>query len=76
MLVSLNNWNIIKFTNKTTTNEDFYEVHKFLLDGISDNMSALVHNGKYGVINTADPTKMGYYFVKLLSEPYTLQYEK
>ena len=51
-------------------------MHKVVLYGISDNMSALVHNGKYGVINTADPTKMGYYFVKLLSELYTLQYEK
>ena len=76
MLGSLNNWNIIQFTNKTTTNEDFYAVHKVVLDGISDNMSALVQNGKYGAINTTDPTKMGYYVVKLSSETYKLQDEK
>ena len=39
-------------------------------------MSTRVHNGKYGVINTADPTTIGYYAVKLLSEPYTLQDNK
>ena len=38
-------------------------------------MSVIVHNGKYGAINTADPTTMGYYVVKLLSEPYTLEYD-
>ena len=60
VLVSFNNWDIVKFTNKSTTNEDFDEVHKVVLDSISDNMYALVQNGKYGEINTADPTTMGY----------------
>ena len=50
---------MIQVTNKTTTKEDFDAVHKVVLDGISDNMSALVQNGKYGEINTADPTTMG-----------------
>ena len=66
-LSSFNNWNMIKFTNIATTNEDFDAVHKVLLDGISDNMSALVQNGKYGTINTEDPTTIGYYVVKFLS---------
>ena len=39
-------------------------------------MYALVQNGKYGAINNADPTTMGYYAVKLTSEPYTLQDDK
>ena len=73
MLGSLNNWNIIKFTNKKTTNKDFDAVHKFILDHISDNLSELVQNGNYGAINTADPTTVGYYVVKLLLEPYMLQ---
>ena len=71
MLGYFNNWNIIKFNNKSTINEDFDAVHKVILYGISDNMPALVQNGKYGAINTADPTTMGYYLVILLSEPYT-----
>ena len=56
---------MIKFTNKTTTNQAFDAADKVVLDGISDNMSALVQNGKYGAINTVDPTTMGYYVVKL-----------
>ena len=71
-----NNWNIIKFANKTTTNEDFYKMHKVVLDGISDNMSELVQNGTYGAINTVDPTTMGYHVAKSISEPYTLEYDK
>ena len=48
-------------------------MNKVLLFGISDKMSALVQNGKYVAINTADTTTMGYYVVTLLSEPYKLQ---
>ena len=51
-------------------------MHKVVFGGISDNMSALVQSGKYGAINTTDPTKMGYYVVKLSSETYKLQDEK
>ena len=39
-------------------------------------MSALVKNGKYDMINTADTTTMEYYVIKFLSEPYRLQDEK
>ena len=51
-------------------------MHKLVLYGISENMYAIVQNGKYDAINTADPTTMGYYVVKLLSKPYTLQDDK
>ena len=76
VLLSLNNWSINQFNNKTTTHEYFYTSHKFVLDGISDNMSVLVYNEKYVARNTADPTTIRYYFFKFLSEPYTLQDEK
>ena len=73
MLGSLNNWNIINLTNKNTLSEDFDEVNQLVLDGISNNMSSLVHTGKYGAINVADPTTLGYYVVNYLSELYTPQ---
>ena len=38
-------------------------------------MAALVKTGQYGDINTTDPSIMGYYGIKLMSEPYTLQEE-
>ena len=51
-------------------------MHKVLLDGINDNMSEIVHNGKYGSINTVDPTTIVYYVVRFLLESYTLQDDK
>ena len=35
VLVSYNYWNIIELTPKYTPFEAFYEIHKFVLDGIS-----------------------------------------
>ena len=42
VLGSLNNWNIINFTNKTTPSGDFDTVHEVVLDGISKIMASLV----------------------------------
>ena len=36
-------------------------------------MASLVHNGKYGSINTTDITTMQYYIVKYVSDAFTLQ---
>ena len=72
VLCSCNSYNIIQFTNKATSSEDFDSAHKVVLDGISDNMASLVQLGKYGNINAADTTTMGYHVIKYLSEPYTL----
>ena len=48
-------------------------MNKVLIDGISDSIASLAQLGKYGAINAADPTTMGYYVIKYLSEPCTLQ---
>ena len=73
MLGSLNNWIIIKFTNKTTSKEGFDSFIKTVLDIISDNMASLVQLCKYGAINEAGPTTMGYYVIKYPYEPYIAQ---
>ena len=73
MLVFFNNWNIIQFTNKTASSEDFDLLHKLVLDGISENMDSLVQLGKYGAIDAAYKTTMGYYMIKYVYEPYILQ---
>ena len=69
VLGSFNNRNIVQFTNKTTSSEELYAVHKVVLGGISDNMASLVKLVEYGDINTVDPTTMGYYVIKYLSGP-------
>ena len=76
VLGSFNNWNTICFTNKIAILKDFDTVHKVVLEGISDNNSSLVQLGKYCAINVADATKMGYYIISDLSEPYKLQDKK
>ena len=73
MLGSFKNWNIIKISNKATSSEDLNKINQVVLDGIRNNIAALVQTGKYGAINTIDTNTMGYYFIKLLSENYTLQ---
>ena len=42
VLGPLNNWNIVNFTIKTISSEEFDEVHHVLLDLISDNMDYLL----------------------------------
>ena len=49
-----NNYNIIQFNNKTTTNKNFDVVNQVVLTGISDNMSSLAQNEKYSAINIAN----------------------
>ena len=40
-----NNWNIIKLSNKATTSEEIDKIHQVVLDGINENMDALLKKG-------------------------------
>ena len=51
------------------------ELHHSILGTMEANMSLMIRKGKVGAIGTADEAMMGYYVVKWLSEPYTLQEE-
>ena len=67
------NWNIIQLSHKETRSEEIHKINQVVLDGISDNMTALAQTGKNGTINTTYATKMEYYVIKFISESYTLQ---
>ena len=69
---SYNNWNIIELTPKSTP-LPFYDIHKVIIDRISENMASLVQSGIYGTINTAGNTTNGLYVIQFISEAYTLQ---
>ena len=73
VLGSYNNWNIINLTTKSIPFEAFDEIHKVVLDGISENMASSVQSGMYGAINTYETTKNGFYAIQFISEAYTLQ---
>ena len=47
-------YNMIIFTNKSTSSEHFGDIHKIILEGISDKMEYLVKKVKCGPINTTD----------------------
>ena len=76
VLGSINNCNTIHLTNKTKSSQYFGVVHKVVVDGISENMASLLQLLKYSAIDAADPTTIGYYVMKYLSEPYTLQLDQ
>ena len=66
MLDSFKNWNILKLSHKATPSEGNDKIHQFVLDGISDNMYALVKTDKYGTSNKTYKTTMGYYVIKIM----------
>ena len=53
---SYNNWNIIELTPKSTSFDEFDEIYKDIIDGISENTDSLVQSVMYGAINTYDTT--------------------
>ena len=73
VLGSFNSWNIIKLSHKSTTSEDCEDIHKVVLDGISENMASLVQPVIYDAMNTIETSTMGYYVIKFVSYTYTLQ---
>ena len=73
MLESFKSYNIIKFTHKGTSSEKFDNIHKIILDSISDHMYSLIQTGNYGATNTASTKTMGYYYIKYVSDTFTLK---
>ena len=58
---------------KSTSSEEFYEIHNIVLDSISKNIASLVQTLKYGAINTKKTKAMGYYVIKYVSDTFKLQ---
>ena len=56
VLGSYKNWNIIELTPKSTSFDEFDEIYKDIIDGISENTASLVKSGMYDSINTDDTT--------------------
>ena len=59
--------------SNSTSSDIIDEIHKVVLDGISDNMASLVESGKYGAINTTDTSTNVFYVIMFTSGAYTLQ---
>ena len=48
-------------------------MHEVVMDDISANMASLVHTSKYGGINAADTTPLGYYARNYVNDTFTLK---
>ena len=72
-MVPYNNYNIINLTPKSTPSGAFDEIHKVVIDVISENMASLVQSVIYGSINIDDNTSNGFYVILFIAEAYTLQ---
>jgi hypothetical protein len=71
-----NNWKICQLVPKTEADKKGVgESHNSILGAMEACMSLMVREGKMGAIGMADEAALGYYVVKWLSDPYTLQEE-
>jgi len=74
VLGDYNQWIIMPFQFRKDTNEDDLEqMHHTILTSIASNIAATIAESSYGAVNTEDPQTDGYYIVKFISSPYTLQ---
>ena len=68
VLGKFNDWSILSFSTKATTQEDTDKIFHVVLDGISENMEESAKIDKCGAINTIYNSTMGSYVVKFMSE--------
>jgi hypothetical protein len=74
VLGDYNQWIIMPFLlGKDSTEGDLEEIHHTILTSIASNIAATVAESSYGAVNTEDPQTDGFYIVKFISSPYTLQ---
>jgi hypothetical protein len=69
-----NNWKICALVPKTEADKKMVsESLRCILNRLEACMSLMIRKGHIGAVGTTDKAAMGYYLVKWLSEPYTLQ---
>ena len=73
ILGSFNDWIIMPFQNKSTSEETFEEVHKIVLNGMTESKAELIFADGYGAVAADDVKTAGYYIVRFTSPAYTLQ---
>jgi hypothetical protein len=71
-----NDWKICQLVPKTEADKKgARESHNSILGTMEARMSLMVREGEMGAIGMADKAALGYYVVKWLNDPYTLQEE-
>eukprot|EP00957_Ditylum_brightwellii_P134078 10222006-Ditylum_brightwellii.AAC.1 len=57
--------------SKDTEDDDLREIQESIIQGIADNITAMVTENNFRAVNTSDPKAKGFYIVKFPSLPYT-----
>jgi hypothetical protein len=74
VLGGYNDWIIMQFKlGGNTTEDDLQDIHRTILSSIASNIAATITERSYGAVNTIDPNTQGFYIVKFMSTPYSLQ---
>ncbi len=69
-----NNWKIVALVPKMEANKKVaHESLPCILNALEARMSLMMHEGQVGAVGMTDEAAMGYYLIKWLSEPHTLQ---
>ena len=63
VLGTIENWNIIQLSQKSTPYNVLDEIHQVIIYGISENMASFIESVKYGAIHTTDTETNGFYVV-------------
>ena len=70
---SYNDWIIMTFVNKKTPDNEYDNVHRLVMSGLTKNMSSKIIVGNIGVVATNDTNTEGYFLVQFDSVPCPLQ---
>ena len=69
-----NNWKVCTLILKTKADKkEAWKSICCILNTHIVRMSFIMHEGEVGAVGTTDEVAMGYYLIKWLSKPYTLQ---
>ena len=68
-----NNWRVVNLATTNIATEDEEKIYETILHGIEARMNERILIGTFGAMRTDDEATQGYYLIKWITEPYTIQ---
>ena len=68
-----NNWRVVDLVTTNVTPEEKEKVYEIILHGIKTRMNERILIGTFGAMRINDEAAQGYYLVKWITEPHTVQ---
>ena len=67
-----NNWRVVDLATTNIATEDEEAIYETILHGIEARENERILIGTFSAMRTDDKATQGYYFVKRITEPYTV----